>query len=418
MRGGKFILPQLHNSNSPSHTAEQSPQISAKDQPFLQLGRRRATKNISLSPGVPFLQPVANNMHSKTPHTTIGKKSFFLQKNPPDLNPRQVLSDLLNQIGTLSRQAVIIICQKYNLIPPNHATLLKFASEISPNDRNAVMRFHSIFTTVTEQLKQNLPLPSLLTESRASQMPLHQKIILPNFMPISNFHFYDPRYSHSQFETNVIAQPMPLAHENQNFTLQMPDAPLGTHIIIQSFTRDGKIYWPNTLRVFINEMLLKGPGVCKLNQIDLCKFPRCTVRIQCNRESVIAALVIRPAVFQSFTDLVNHMREIQYQNDVPVSENEQALCPLTGKVLKYPGRGMQCQHLQCFSLKEYIKRSTATRSWFCPICNQPLPFNQLMYSHEMDNRIKASMESFQQVTEFEDYNDDNQFGEDNGESWM
>ena len=421
MRGGKFILPKLQPSSPPSHTAEQSPQIAPNGHPFIELGRRKSSKSQSLSPGVPFLQPVANNAHNKNNGTVSGKKTFFIHKNP-EINPRQVLTDILNQIGTLSRQAVIIICQNYNLIPPNHATLLKFVSEISPNDKSAVAQFHNIFTNVMQQVRQNVPLPSLLTETRASQMPLHQKIIVPNFLPISHFHFYDPRYTHSQFETNVIAQPMPIAHENQNFTLQIPDQPIGTHIIIQSFTRDGKIYWPNTLRVYVNDILLKGPGVCKLNQIDLFKFPRCSVRIQCNRESVIAALIIRPAVYQSFTDLVNHMKENQYQQDVPVSDNEQALCPITGKVLKYPGRGILCQHLQCFNLKEYIKRCTASRAWFCPICNMPLPIKQLMYSHEMENKIAASKQDAQKADdgyEENDYNiNENDFNVDGGDTWM
>ena len=407
--GKPFILPQVGKKNS--QTAEQSPQIT-NTHTIIQLGRRKSSQNASLSPGVPFLTPTNNNQNKGIP---VGRKNFFIQKSR-QINTREVLTNILNQVGTLSKTAVIMICQSYQLIPPCHATLFKFVSEISPNDRAAVEQLHNRITNITQQIQNSVPLPSLLSESRSSLVPIHQKMIIPSFLPVERFHFLDPRYSHSQYETQIMQNPMPIAHENQDFVLSIPEQPIGTHMIIQSFTRDGRIYWPSTLRIYVNDLLVKGPGVCKFNQIDISQYPMCQVRFLCNRENLVAALIVRPAVYTSFKELVNAISTNHSPHDVPITDNEQALCPITGKMLKYPGRGINCQHLQCFNLKEYIKRATSTRQWLCPICNIPVNMNQLMYSHEMENKINAAKESENKT--FDEFNPENEYFQGQGDGWI
>lgn len=53
------------------------------------------------------------------------------------------------------------------------------------------------------------------------------------------------------------------------------------------------------------------------------------------------------------------------------------VCPLTRKLIARPARGMKCEHSECFDLTGYICYSLKNKSWACPICNRPLPADEL-----------------------------------------
>ena len=397
MQNKNFVLPKLHQ-NAKSLSSSQSPGENLINE--IDLRKKRTSENKkALSPGVPFLHPADTEQDP----LKRNKKSFFFQQNQ-SINTREVLKNILKEVNLLPNQAVFQICRTYNLAPASHATLYRFVSDFSPNDRNAVILLSTLFKEVTAASKPKIVMPRILTSSVTAK-----PMILPKFAQIENYGFFDPRYSHSEHETLIMREPIVIAGEATQFTMQMPGEPIGTHIIIQCLSADGKISWPCSLQIIVNDVLIKGPGVCRLNQIDMTNFPCAKVTFHCNRENNISGLIIRPAAFSSFKAIVTALSQQHSPADKKPTEYEQAICPLTGKLLKYPGRGVSCKHLQCFNLKAYIKRATATKQWVCPICNQPCPFNQLIYSHEMENvinRAKELPEHLQQQQEFNEFADD------------
>lgn len=54
------------------------------------------------------------------------------------------------------------------------------------------------------------------------------------------------------------------------------------------------------------------------------------------------------------------------------------ICPISRSIVNTPGRGMGCQHEECFDAACYITRSISLEQWFCPICGIHIPLDQLM----------------------------------------
>lgn len=52
-------------------------------------------------------------------------------------------------------------------------------------------------------------------------------------------------------------------------------------------------------------------------------------------------------------------------------------CPLTRKLIARPARGRNCMHEECFDLTGFICYSLKNKSWTCPVCNRPLPPDDL-----------------------------------------
>jgi len=96
------------------------------------------------------------------------------------------------------------------------------------------------------------------------------------------------------------------------------------------------------------------------------------------------------AKFQSQTVLINNIpRDI---NDViheivtsrapakkvTVSSLVSVVCPLSMIPITAPGRGLDCNHAQCFDLRQFILFQL-TDDWKCPICQQSLDFESLRF---------------------------------------
>lgn len=67
-------------------------------------------------------------------------------------------------------------------------------------------------------------------------------------------------------------------------------------------------------------------------------------------------------------------------------------CPLSVGRIKIAAKGNKCNHPQCFDLQTFLEFCNMTGIWQCPICTQPLPFNELEIDVVM-NRI------LQQITD-------------------
>lgn len=54
------------------------------------------------------------------------------------------------------------------------------------------------------------------------------------------------------------------------------------------------------------------------------------------------------------------------------------ICPFSMVPITCPGRGVNCQHPQCFDIREYLL-AQVDGNWVCPICNMPITFDDLRF---------------------------------------
>lgn len=54
------------------------------------------------------------------------------------------------------------------------------------------------------------------------------------------------------------------------------------------------------------------------------------------------------------------------------------LCPLVKFRMRYPAKGKNCSHLQCFDGAAYISLNEKKPAWNCPVCNRPLYYDDLL----------------------------------------
>lgn len=54
------------------------------------------------------------------------------------------------------------------------------------------------------------------------------------------------------------------------------------------------------------------------------------------------------------------------------------LCPLVKFRMRYPAKGKNCSHLQCFDGAAYISLNEKKPAWHCPVCNRPLYYDDLL----------------------------------------
>lgn len=85
-------------------------------------------------------------------------------------------------------------------------------------------------------------------------------------------------------------------------------------------------------------------------------------------------------VFAIFTLEMLNPQEIESAivNGKPhVKGGEWGFCPLSHSLIKVPVRGINCNHTDVFDLQSYVDSSLNTSLWECPICEKPLPFDEL-----------------------------------------
>jgi len=66
-----------------------------------------------------------------------------------------------------------------------------------------------------------------------------------------------------------------------------------------------------------------------------------------------------------------------------------AICPLSLGRIAIPSRGRNCKHPQCFDLASFLSFADQT-SWFCPLCKNPVPWDELLIDAKLEEAIKLS----------------------------
>lgn len=65
---------------------------------------------------------------------------------------------------------------------------------------------------------------------------------------------------------------------------------------------------------------------------------------------------------------------VDKDNSIKVS----LLCPITSTRIKIPVRSINCDHVHCFDVENFIKINDISPKWKCPICNQYIKFDNLI----------------------------------------
>lgn len=73
-------------------------------------------------------------------------------------------------------------------------------------------------------------------------------------------------------------------------------------------------------------------------------------------------------------------------------------CPLSGARIATPCRATSCAHNQCFDAASYLMLQEQAPQWSCPLCSKAAPFNSLTIDLYVDNILKSTSSSIEQVT--------------------
>ncbi|KAL7717968.1 Sumo ligase [Entamoeba marina] len=90
---------------------------------------------------------------------------------------------------------------------------------------------------------------------------------------------------------------------------------------------------------------------------------------------------------------VDMEKDDEDENDVDVIEQFQTIslkCPMSYVRMKIPVRGINCDHLSCFDLENYIRNSTIKQSFNCPTCLKPLPTSELVIDSVLFKELKTA----------------------------
>lgn len=324
----------------PNHYAGPQQLISVREIPRKRRSGSCETRKI----GQPFITPKKENDI---------RRSFF-RANSTRANPKT----LIHLVDQLSPSQAFRVSMLLTITPPNLNSLKSFVSKIPPQDQTMINSIKKAIFSIVKKVDDQPP---------------------------ADYGFIDCRFSFPPNPQPILPEPVLLGDSILDFQFKLPHIPPNQHILMQPFIvgqMPPTVAWPNSLRIFVNNFLVKPPGFFPFSHIDLTRFgPDSTIRIICNPEPAKYNLLVRFALYISFEDIVQKIQnERQAINDTINPRDFTIFSQMTGNIIDHPGRGIQCIHTRCFDIKEYIERCSITQQWFCPICRQPVFVGDLVYS--------------------------------------
>ncbi|KAI4256932.1 MAG: hypothetical protein LQ352_001884 [Teloschistes flavicans] len=86
-------------------------------------------------------------------------------------------------------------------------------------------------------------------------------------------------------------------------------------------------------------------------------------------------------------------------NDVQATGANMSLkCPLSTLRIDVPCRSTICMHNQCFDASSFLQLQEQAPTWTCPVCNKIVSFEALEIDQYVDNILKSTPRSVEQVT--------------------
>lgn len=314
--------------------------------------------------GSPFLKPESGLEEIK-------KRSFFRDNS---------YNNLVLKARQLQPAYQLQLINIFNIRPSNQEGLFAFLESLRQYDKNTIMNVTKAVDFLYQKTLQQINREKINQQQQYAQ----NQVVLPKLGPIFSYDFNDVRYGYCEQENLILKEPIPIGMGEFNIKLQIPNIPEGFHVVIQTFIASVAppiAKWPQSLIVIINGHQVKAPGPFFFPLIDTFDFgPNATIQVHCSHEPQTYAFLIRLAKYQSLKELVSMIKSKGLDDKYFNPRGSTIICPLKGKLMKYPGKGIHCTHSQCFDLKEYMRRAIIHRNWVCPICRQSTPIQELLYS--------------------------------------
>ena len=309
--------------------------------------KRRSGSCESVPAGRPFINPV-DRVNRERP-----RRSFF--RDVQETDARDALRQTIDVVQSLTQAQAFRIALSLHLSPPTQAKLQEFVANIAEQDEDMIETVNRAINGVVRARTETAARPAGLE-------------------------FFDYRYRPAGREDKCFKMgDVPL-----DFHFQVPESQY--HVVLQCFADVAPpvFRWPWSLRMFVNGHPVKPIGRFAFPLIDLTEFGvGADVRIVYDVDGGKYLLMLREATFESFGDLVAKIENERAIDDPFNDLDASVFSPMSGKILKHPGRGRGCRHAQCFDLKELLKISTATQMWVCPICRLPTHPGDLVSSTKM-----------------------------------
>lgn len=150
-----------------------------------------------------------------------------------------------------------------------------------------------------------------------------------------------------------------------------------------------QIRWPVGLEILINDKQIKASGIeLNSNFIDISELKPKTIKLINHVPINHINISIISAKFKSYDQIIESIGFVDMAG-IGTSLGDQStfeyhadclFCPITGKLMKFPGRGVKCTHQQCFDIKTFLKIVNKSGRSFCPICQKRIEISELVVS--------------------------------------
>ncbi|PGG98551.1 E3 SUMO-protein ligase PIAS1 [Blastomyces parvus] len=114
-------------------------------------------------------------------------------------------------------------------------------------------------------------------------------------------------------------------------------------------------------------------------------------------EELINQLRARKTI--SAEQVIREMRNKAEDADIVATSAVMSLkCPLSTLRIAVPCRSTICLHNQCFDATSFLQLQEQAPTWTCPVCNKATNFEALQIDQYVDNILKSTPSSLDQVT--------------------
>ncbi|KAK2794949.1 SUMO ligase siz1 [Onygenales sp. PD_12] len=114
-------------------------------------------------------------------------------------------------------------------------------------------------------------------------------------------------------------------------------------------------------------------------------------------EDLVKQLQTRKTI--SAEQVIREMKNRAEDTDIIATSTVMSLkCPLSTLRISVPCRTTLCTHNQCFDATSFLQLQEQGPTWTCPVCNKATNFDALQIDQYVDNILRATPSSVDQVT--------------------
>lgn len=314
------------------------------------------------------------------------KKNFF-NYNQNIVRRAYTPEEIYVQFSTLNDRQLWFVAQQLKLPDPSREKILACVESVKATETEKLVCLTELYDSVVKV---------------STQLPSPQ-----GTGPVTSYPLNDIRFVHCPEESMLMPTPVLVGTMNFYKKFIVEKIPSGCNVILQSFiagVAPATVGWPKTLSIWINDSLVKSSTLnskfkCNYINIDLSDFlPNFTLIITCEPENHPYVLLLRVVKFVSVSQIVQSIKNKSYPKDFMDETHAEIFSPRPAAILKYPGRSYNCEHSQCFNLKQFIKLAMIMNRWQCPICGAPAEIKHLYYSHKTDEYMMKVKSASQPVS--------------------